>query len=247
MSSDRLWWYYRCVVGRLQDISPVVTRRLEIIYRDLLQCYGPQHWWPADERFEVMVGAILTQSAAWINVEKAIASLKQAGVLSPRGLREVPVKELAHLVYSSGYYNAKAAKLKALVAYVGDRYGDRLEEMVSEGTRRLRDELLAVHGVGEETADSILLYAAGKPVFVVDAYTRRIFSRIGLCSEKDSYHTIQALFMDHLNPDPDVFNEYHALIVQHGKGICRKSPICLQCFISNLCCYGEQAFRTNIN
>ncbi len=227
-------------VRRLQDNDPEMTGRLDVIYRELFNCYGHQHWWPAEEPFEVMVGAILTQSAAWVNVEKAVASLKKTGVLKPQGIREMPLDGLALLIYSSGYYNAKASKLKALSQYLGDTYRDSLAEMCRRDTRELRDELLKVHGIGEETADSILLYACGKPVFVVDAYTRRIFSRIGLCSDRDSYREIQAVFMQHLPPDVQMFNEYHALIVQHGKDICRKRPLCPRCCLLALCGCGQQ-------
>ncbi|MDO8690045.1 MAG: endonuclease III domain-containing protein [Dehalococcoidia bacterium] len=228
-------------MGSSQENPSGTPARLDLIYQALFARYGPQHWWPADEPFEVMVGAVLTQSAAWTNVEKAIANLKLAGVLSPHSLREIPSQELARLVYSSGYYNAKASKLKALVQYLGDRYQDSLPEMFSQATAWLREELLAVHGVGEETADSILLYAAEKPVFVVDAYTRREFSRIGLCSEKDSYRTVQALFMENLSPDSQLFNEYHALIVRHGKEICLKRPLCGRCCLLKFCGFGGQA------
>lgn len=224
-------------MGGLKDME--AGEAILLICDRLYQCYGPQHWWPADEPFEVMVGAILTQSAAWSNVEKAIASLKAAGALSPRGLREMPSDELARLVYPSGYYNAKAAKLKALAQYIGEDYGDDLTKLFEQDLARLRGELLAVHGIGEETADSILLYAAGKPIFVIDAYTRRVFSRIGLSSDKESYHCLQALFMDHLPPDPQLFNEYHALAVQHAKEVCRKRPLCLRCCIRQPCSTGS--------
>ncbi|MDP2660827.1 MAG: endonuclease, partial [Dehalococcoidia bacterium] len=147
-------------MGSLQEDPSEKASTLDLIYQELFARYGPQHWWPADEPFEVMVGAVLTQASAWTNVEKAIGNLKLAGVLSPHSLREIQPQELARLVYSSGYYNAKASKLKALVQYLGDKYQDSLPEMVSQATAGLREELLAVHGVGEETADSILLYAA---------------------------------------------------------------------------------------
>jgi len=216
-----------------------ITDKLLLIYERLHQCYGPLHWWPADEPFEVMVGAILTQSAAWGNVEKAIANLKAAGILSLKGLRELPIEALSRLVYPSGYYNAKAKKLKALVEYLGESYGDDLARLFAQDVFKLREELLAVHGIGNETADSILLYAAGKPIFVIDAYTKRLIFRLGLSLEGDSYLSLQALFMGRLPPDPQMFNEYHALIVQHGKGVCRKRPLCPQCCILDICPYGQ--------
>jgi endonuclease-3 related protein len=219
---------------------PQVSRaELLFIYERLYEHYGPQHWWPAEGPFEVMVGAILTQSAAWPNVEKAIVNLKAAGALSPRGLRELPQEELSRLVYPSGYYNAKAAKLKAFAEYLGKGYQDDLERLFAQETGRLREELLAVHGIGEETADSILLYAAGKPVFVIDAYTRRVFSRLGLASGLESYRALQSLFMKHLPLDEQLFNEYHALIVRHAKAQCRKRPECPGCPILGRCTYGR--------
>ena len=212
---------------------------LEVVYRRLLDAYGPQHWWPAEGRFEVMVGAILTQSAAWSNVEKAIGRLKAASKLSPSAIRETPVEELAELVYSSGYYNAKARKLKALAAYVGERFGDDIDAMRSHDTQTLRTELLDVHGVGDETADDILLYALDKPVFVIDAYTRRLLSRLGVADEKASYAHHQKLFMDELTHDAELFSEYHALIVTHAKGPCRKRPECSGCTLLDLCPTGQ--------
>lgn len=211
--------------------------RLKIIYQRLFNHYGPLHWWPAEEPFEVMVGAILTQSAAWTNVQKAIANLKSNGVMSPQQIRSIPVEALSRLVYPSGYYNAKARKLKALALYLGERYDDSLSALFAGDTYELREELLGVHGIGEETADSIILYAAGKPIFVIDAYTRRTFFRLGLCPEKETYHRLQAMFMDNLPHDPQLFNDYHALVVQHGKEVCRKRPLCSECPIKDVCDY----------
>ncbi|MDP2728536.1 MAG: hypothetical protein Q8P59_13465 [Dehalococcoidia bacterium] len=223
-----------------QQIEVEIRKTLLLIYRRLFECYGPQYWWPAGEPFEVMVGAILTQSAAWGNVEKAIANLKASDTLSPRGLRDTPLEQLSRLVYPSGYYNAKAVKLKALAQYLKMNYGDDLGKLFEQDRSVLREELLAVHGIGEETADSILLYAAGKPIFVIDAYTRRLFSRIGLSSDRKTYQSLQALFMDNLPSDPQLFNEYHALIVRHAKDPCRKRPLCPQCCIREICAYGAE-------
>ncbi len=194
-----------------------------------MACYGPQHWWPADEPFEVIVGAILTQSAAWTNVEKAIANLKAAGALSPPALRQLPASEIAELIHPSGYYNAKARKLKAFVDWFGAEFNDSLDSMAGSDTASLREKLLSVHGIGDETADSILLYAAGKPVFVIDAYTRRIVDRLGLTPKGNSYAAYRALFMDNLPHDTRMFNEYHALLVAVGKTYCRKTPHCGSC------------------
>lgn len=205
------------------------------IYRRLLDRFGPQHWWPAEEPFEVIVGAILTQSAAWGNVEKAIANLKRAEALSPAKLRRLQLPRLAKMVHPCGYYNAKALKLKSFAFWLGNHYNDDLDSLFAVDTDDLRQQLLSVHGIGRETADSILLYAAGKPVFVIDAYTRRILSRIGLVPGKDSYGGYQAFFMEHLPPDAAMFNEYHALLVRLGKDFCRRRPLCPQCCLNDIC------------
>ncbi len=208
---------------------------LQDIYRRLMDCYGPQHWWPAEAPFEVMVGAILTQSAAWLNVEKAINNLKAARALSPRALRRFSLSEIATLIRPCGYYNAKARKLKSLARWLGEYYEDNLDKLFASRTDQLRQQLLSVYGIGQETADSIILYAAGKPIFVVDAYTRRITSRIGLAPDSDSYSAHQALFMDNLPADTILFNEYHALLVCLGKNVCRSRPLCPQCCLQNIC------------
>ena len=182
------------------------------------------------------MGAILTQNTAWVNVEKALSNLKRAGALAPAALRQLSDEELAALIRPSGYYRAKAHKLKALAEFVGG-YGDDLAVLFSEGTAALRKRLLDVHGIGEETADSILLYAARRPVFVVDAYTRRIFSRLGLGPGGDSYPGWQGFFMENLPHHESRFNEYHALLVRHGKELCRKRPRCRPCPLKDLCAF----------
>jgi endonuclease-3 related protein len=212
-----------------------MSQSLEGIYRRLRDCYGPQHWWPAEGPFEMMVGAILTQSAAWRNVEKAIANLKVAGALSAAALRRLSLTELARLIRPSGYYNAKALKLKSLAHWLGESYDDDLERMLAGEPARLRGELLAVHGIGPETADSILLYGAGRPVFVIDAYTRRILGRLGLAPASSSYSALQVLFMDNLPPDTQLFQEYHALLVALAKNACRRQPRCSDCCLSDSC------------
>ena len=205
------------------------------IYDLLFQRYGAQHWWPGDSPFEVMVGAILTQSAAWQNVEKAIINLKTAGVMFPSTLREIPTLELAQLIHPVGYYNAKAFKLQALVRWLRASRGDNLDTLFARETDLLRRQLLDVHGIGPETADSILLYAGNKPVFVIDAYTRRIFSRLGLKPEHDTYDDWQILFTGNLPQNTKLFNEYHALLVRLGKEACRKKPICDNCCLREVC------------
>jgi endonuclease-3 related protein len=212
-----------------------LNQRLTEIYRLLFARYGPQHWWPGDSPFEVIVGAILTQSAAWGNVEKAISNLKQARVMTPASLRRLPLSKLAKLVYPSGYYNAKALKLKSFVERLEEAHKDSLDRLFSLDMQRLRSELLDIHGIGPETADSIILYAARKPIFVIDAYTRRIIARLGLNPSKDNYSALQAMFTANLPADEKLFNEYHALLVRHGKEICKKSPLCEQCCLKQLC------------
>lgn len=205
------------------------------IYTLLFDRYGPQRWWPAEGPFEVMVGAILTQSAAWTNVEKAIQNLKKAGVLSPSALRTRSQEDLAALIHPSGYYNMKAHKLKALSEWFGDSYDDDLELMKRTGTASLRNSLLGVYGVGEETADSILLYACEKPIFVIDAYTRRIIDRLGWRVEGGKYADYQSFFTVNLPPNVRLYNEYHALLVALGKNQCRKKPLCEGCCLAEIC------------
>lgn len=213
-----------------------VKPQLMNIYEKLYASYGPQHWWPGESPFEVIVGAILTQSAAWSNVEKAIINLKKAKALTPEAIRLLPQDELAGLIHSSGYYNMKAKKLKAFVEWLQIRCGGDLDKLFSQDTLSLRKELLAVHGIGEETADSILLYAAQKPVFVIDAYTSRIIDRLGLEPEGGRYTDYQQLFMKNLVSDSQLFNEYHALLVALGKTRCRKSqPHCAGCPLHEIC------------
>jgi endonuclease-3 related protein len=205
------------------------------IYQLLYERYGPQNWWPADTPLEMIIGAILTQSAAWTNVEKAIGNLKSNGTLTITGLREIPQDELARLIYSSGYYNVKARKVKAFVDWLAEEYDGDLNRLFALDASTLRQELLSVHGVGEETADSIVLYAAHQPMFVIDAYTRRIITRLGLAPCEETYAAFQALFMENLLHDEALFNEYHALLVQHGKTICRKKPVCGDCCLNRVC------------
>ncbi len=204
------------------------------IYHRLFDHYGPQHWWPAETPLEMIIGAILTQSAAWTNVEKAIGNLKASDALSINGLREIPQNELARLIYPSGYYNVKARKIKSFVEWLVERYDGDLDKLFALDVTALRLDLLSVHGVGEETADSIILYAARKPIFVIDAYTRRIISRLGLTPQQETYAAFQALFMSQLPHDESLFNEYHALLVQHGKTACRKTPLCQGCCLNHL-------------
>jgi len=198
-------------------------------YERMEAFFGDLHWWPAETPLEVMVGAILTQNTAWPNVRKAVERLKTAGCLSAAAIAALPQEALAELIRPSGYYNVKARRLKAFMTWFLEAYGGDEEAMFREETQVLRERLLKVKGIGDETADSILLYAGGKPVFVVDAYTRRILSRHGLVDGKVSYGDLQDLFMEHLPPSAPLYNQYHALIVETGKRFCRKKPRCASC------------------
>lgn len=208
---------------------------LQEIYQRLFEFFGPQNWWPAETPFEVCVGAILTQNASWKNVEKAISNLKQKGLLSPPALYQLPVEELAELIKPSGFYNLKAKRLKAFVEFLMINYQGDLALMFKKPFSHLRSELLNIKGLGKETVDSILLYGGNLPIFVVDTYTYRILNRHFLIPEETTYDEIQTLFMENLPPDPQLFNEYHALLVACGKNFCKKnSPLCDPCPLKGL-------------
>ena len=199
----------------------------------LFAANGPQRWWPGDSAFEIMVGAVLTQNTAWTNVEKAITNLKKAKALTPQAIVQAHPKKLAGLLKPSGYFNIKAQRVKAMCVWLLAQGGVR--RLVKVPTPELRHALLAVHGIGPETADDILLYAFHRPVFVIDAYTRRIFQRLGLIHGKEKYETLRQLFEDMLDADVHLFNEYHALIVIHGKDVCKKKPVCRHCCLVKHC------------
>ena len=186
-----------------------------------------------------MVGAILTQAAAWRNVEKAIDNLKAAKALSPQALRQSSLSDIATLIRPCIYYNVKAHKLKSLANWLGEYCQDNLSKLFAISTDRLRQQLLSIWGIGDETADSIVLYAANKPIFVIDAYTRRIINRISLAPDSNSYTAYQSLFMDNLPADATLFNEYHALLVCLGKNVCRSRPLCQQCCLLNMCHWND--------
>ena len=206
-----------------------MKRLLMKIYQKLYRAYGPRNWWPGETPFEVMVGAILTQNTSWRNVEKAIQKLKGKGVLNPEGIHRLKKSQLAPLIKSSGYFRIKADRLKSFVNFLFEEHDGDLKKMGRERLIELREKLLGVKGIGPETADSILLYGLKKPIFVIDAYTRRILSRHGMITEKASYEEVQRLFMDHLRLDEKLFNEYHALLVHLGKAVCKKIPECETC------------------
>lgn len=198
-------------------------------FRRLHKYFGPRHWWPGETPFEVMVGAILTQNTSWKNVERAIGNLKNNRVLDPFKLYALSPAKLASLIRPAGYFRVKALRLRHFLKFFIDNYDGAVHPMKLKPAAVLREELLSVKGIGPETADSILLYALEKPIFVIDAYTKRILSRHGLCAEDDGYNELQEYFMDRLSADVQLYNEYHALIVETGKDFCRKEPSCEEC------------------
>ncbi len=202
---------------------------ISYIYERLMKSLGSQGWWPGDTQLEIIIGAILTQNTAWTNVSKAIDNLKKEKMLNVKDLKKIHIKKLASLIRSAGYYNIKAKRLKNFINFLIRNYQGGLKEMFNQDYLKLRPQLLQINGIGEETADSILLYAGCKPIFVVDAYTKRIFSRLGLIAENSNYDEIQSLFMDNLEKDVKLFNEYHALLVNLGKNICKVRPVCKIC------------------
>lgn len=216
-----------------------VSGQLLNVYRELLAAYGPQGWWPASSSLEIIVGAILTQGVAWLNVEKSLANLKRGQALSVQGLARLPEVEIARMVYPALYYNSKARRLKRFAAFLQEKFRGDVTGLLALPLGELRAVLLGIHGIGQETADTIALYAASQPVFVVDGYTRRIFRRLGFSPEFDSYSGWQALFMENLPLDVSTFNEYHALVVQLGKSACRPLPKCTHCPLLALCPTGD--------
>ena len=206
-----------------------MKRKLLDIYNKLHKEFGPMHWWPADSAFEVIIGAILTQNTSWKNVEKAIANLKKTGALTPSAMAGLKKKKLAALIKPAGYYNIKAERIRNFLDFLEEGYKGSLKRLFKEPTGSLRRKLLEVNGIGPETAVSILLYSALRPVFVVDAYTKRIFSRHKLISPSADYEEVQRVFTANLPRETRLFNEYHALIVNLGKDYCRKRPLCGSC------------------
>lgn len=206
------------------------------IYQVLYHHYGPQNWWPGNTRFEVVIGAILTQNTSWKNVERAIDNLRP--YLTPEEIYHMEEGKLAQLIKPSGFYNIKAGRIKSFLQWFrGKEFSFEKLENMPIGV--LREELLAIKGIGMETADSIILYALGKPVFVVDAYTKRMFKRLGF-KIPEEYDRIRELFEGCLGKDPALFNEYHALIVRHCKEYCKARPVCGTCFMRSQCSYGKQ-------
>ena len=221
---------------------PGSSSLLQEIYQRLYQRYGPQHWWPGEGPLDVIIGAILTQSAAWPNVEQALNNLKQAGCWSLEAIHRCPQDRLAAIIRPCGYFNTKARKLKAFAEHIVKRYGGDLTVFLAQETQPLRAELLSIYGIGPETADDILLYAAHQPSFVIDAYTVRILQRMGVAPQvkKPDYHAYQALFHAGLPRDVALFNEYHALLDQHAKQACTRTPKCPGCCLKDICQTGRQ-------
>ena len=210
------------------------------IYKRLFSAYGEQHWWPGRDPFEIIVGAILTQQVAWKNVERAIDALKSAGLMDQGALLRAPLDDVAALIRPTIYYNQKAKKLRSFLEFLTERHHGDLSELFALPVSAMRQELLGVHGIGEETADSIILYAAEKPSFVIDAYTRRTMQRLGVIKGKESYDELRAMFMENIPRDVQLYNEYHALFVRHGKERCRsRAPLCLDCALRDMCKYAS--------
>lgn len=219
---------------------PDTARRLLDIYRALFERYGPQHWWPADTPFEVVIGAILTQNTSWKNVEKAISNLRSESLLSPAAILDCPDTMLQRAIRPAGYYRQKTTYVKQFCMGLVEQYDGSLDRLFDQPPDRLRTALLVSRGIGPETADSIILYAAGKPSFVIDAYTLRIFARLGDLPAKTGYSEARNFFMQHLRHDTALFNEYHALVVAHAKASCRKTtPLCSGCPLAGFCRYGQ--------
>ena len=208
----------------------------------LLRYYGEQGWWPAEDHFEIMVGAILTQNTAWTNVEKAISNLKQHNLCSSQDLAQIDQQQLSLLIRPAGYFNQKAARVKSFARWYRQQGGyDRVNAFPD---LQLRELLLSLKGIGDETADDMMLYAFDRPSFVIDSYTRRLFSRLGFCSGTEKYHQLQSMFQHKLPPDVAQYKQYHALIVAHAKRHCRKKPVCKDCPLALHCRYEHEQEQT---
>ena len=219
------------------DAASLVRQVYDLLY----ERYGPQGWWPAETKLEVVLGAILVQSTAWDNAAKALDAIREAGALDVAALARLSEGEIGELVRSSGFYTVKGRRVKAFVDHVMERYRGDLDAMLGQDAAELRRELLGIHGIGEETADCIVLYGAGKPTFVIDEYTRRIVGRLGVGpGGRGSYADHQRVFEEALASEAGVFGEYHALLVALGKDVCRKSPLCLGCALKQVCEYGRK-------
>jgi endonuclease-3 related protein len=212
-----------------------MPNQLKIAYDKMLAAFGPQHWWPGDSPFEIMVGAVLVQNTAWLNVQRAIANLRDANVMNPRKMYALAPAELAELIRPAGYYQVKARRLRNLLKVVVEEFDGSLDAMFRTESFTLRETLLAIHGIGPETADAILLYAGGMPTFVADTYAHRILARHGWIDYAATYHDIKEFFERDLPAETQLYNEYHALLVRVGKEFCRRSiPQCETCPLAEL-------------
>ena len=212
----------------------MIRDQLLEIYKLLFDRFGPQNWWPGETQFEIIIGAILTQNTSWKNVEKAIASLKAIDPMTPDALHKLTHDQLAELIRPAGYFNIKAKRLKNFLDWLFQNYDGQLSNLEQLETSRLREELLSISGIGPETADSILLYAFNRPVFVIDAYTARIACRHFLIELGADYSQLQDLFQSNLPQDTKLFNEFHALLVCTGKDFCKPTAKCTNCPLNNL-------------
>ena len=212
----------------------MISKQLTEVYQLLFDRFGPQHWWPGETQFEIIAGAVLTQNTNWANVKKAIANLKSAHLLTPEKLYHLDPSQLAELIRPAGYYNIKAKRLKNFVKWLFQNYDGQLTNLQNLDTGQLRAELLAIKGIGPETADSILLYAFNREIFVIDAYTARIACRHGLIQPDADYEQLRELFQSNLPQDSQLFNEYHALLVRLGKEFCRPKAKCSACPLEKL-------------
>lgn len=204
-------------------------------YRRMLDAFGPQRWWPGDSPFEIAVGAVLVQNTAWRNVERAIENLRDEGLMSPRAMYAIERDELAELIRPAGYYQVKARRLRNLLEFIVEEFDGSLDDMFATAPNALRERLLAIHGIGPETADAILLYAGGLPSFVVDTYTHRILARHGWIGYEADYPEIKDFFESTLPVDVPLYNEYHALLVRVGKDFCKRGgPKCAGCPLAEL-------------
>ena len=212
----------------------MISRQLTEIYKLLYKGFGAQHWWPGEDRFEIIIGAILTQNTNWSNVEKAINNLKRAGCLNFDKLYNTPDEKTAEMIRPSGYFKVKAKRLRSFLNWLYENCNGQLHELEHINTTELREQLLSISGIGPETADSILLYAFDRPVFVVDAYTARIAVRHNLIEPPFDYTQLQEIFENNLTEDVRLFNEYHALLVRCGKEFCRPKAKCSGCPLEKL-------------
>lgn len=211
-----------------------MTVSLYDVYKRLENSFGAQNWWPGESKFEVIVGAVLTQNTSWLNVEKALENLRESDTLDFRSMSKLPIIELAELIRPAGFYRVKAKRLSNLLRFIQDEYNGSLETMFLADACVLREQLLHVNGIGPETADSILLYAGDMPTFVVDAYTARLVKRHEWVEEDADYYSIKEFFESQLDSDVHLFNEFHALIVQLGKQFCKPTPNCTDCPLCDL-------------